>query len=64
MSLIGRVYAQEIPDIVVPKPDNYQITDIGKLISSLASVALIVAALAVFAYLVWGGDRVDYIWRG
>ena len=39
----------------VPQPENFQITDIGKLISSVIGIALLIAGILVFAMLVWGG---------
>lgn len=54
MSLIPQVYAQS-GQIGVPQPEGMKITDIGLLISRTVSVALMVAAIAVFAFLVWGG---------
>lgn len=39
----------------IPKPPEVTIVDLGKLISGLVGVAMIVASLAVFAYLIWGG---------
>lgn len=49
-----QVYAQS-NTIGVPQPEGMKITDIGLLISRVVSVALMVAAIAVFAFLVWGG---------
>jgi len=54
MNLVPDVYAQS-NQIGVPQPPGMQITDIGLLISRTISVALMVAAIAVFAFLVWGG---------
>jgi hypothetical protein len=42
-------------DITVPQPATVKITDVGKLISGLIGIAMLLAALAVFVYLVWGG---------
>lgn len=42
-------------DINVPKPPGVQYTDIGLLISNIISVAMVLAGLIVFAFLVWGG---------
>ncbi len=41
--------------LTVPKPPGFQIEDLGKLISNTAGVALIIAAILVFAFLVMGG---------
>jgi hypothetical protein len=41
--------------IGVPQPDQAKIDDIGKLISSGVSLAIIIAGVLVFAFLVWGG---------
>lgn len=46
------VFAQNVG---VPKPPGFLIEDIGKFISSIAGVALIIAAILVFIFLVWGG---------
>lgn len=46
------VFAQNLG---VPKPPGFQIEDIGKLISNAAGVALIIAAILVFVFLIWGG---------
>lgn len=45
-------YAQNLG---VPKPPGFQIEDLGKFISNLAGVALIIAAILVFIFLIWGG---------
>lgn len=42
-------------DINIPKPSGVQYTDIGLLISNIISVAMVLAGLIVFAFLVWGG---------
>ena len=41
--------------IGVPQPAQAKITDIGKLLSSGVSLAIILAGVLVFAFLVWGG---------
>lgn len=48
------VYAQEIT-ITIQKPSNVRITDFGKLIGSIVGIALTLATLAAFLYLIWGG---------
>ena len=42
-------------DIVVPRPQGFRIENIGNLISAVISFTLIIAAILVFLYLVWGG---------
>ena len=59
MSLIPQAYAQTI---AIPQPTGMQITDIGKLISSVISLAFIIAGILVFAFLVWGG--IEWITSG
>jgi hypothetical protein len=39
----------------IPQPSNIKITDIGKLISSLVGLLLILSALIAFIYLILGG---------
>jgi hypothetical protein len=51
-STAAPVFAQ---NITVNRPPGFQIEDIGKLISNAAGVALIIAAILVFVFLVWGG---------
>lgn len=46
------IFAQNIG---IPKPPGFKIEDLGKLISNAAGVALILAAVLVFVFLVWGG---------
>ena len=55
MSLISQVYAAGQSSLGIERPNTMKITDIGKLISSLMSVAFIVAGILAFAFLVWGG---------
>lgn len=56
LAFISRpVYAQTVPTIQIPKPSNVNIINIGLLISSLINLALIIAGIAAFAYLIWGG---------
>lgn len=52
--LLGTLLAQG-GDITVPQPSTVKITDVGKLISGLIGIAMLLAALAVFIYLIWGG---------
>ncbi len=51
--VVRPVYAQ--PNIGIERPPGFQIDDLGVLISNLIGVALIIAGILVFAYLVWGG---------
>jgi TRAP-type C4-dicarboxylate transport system permease small subunit len=57
MSLIQKAIAAApaAPDLSIGKPDNVAITNIGTLIQGAVQGALLVAALLVFAYLIWGG---------
>lgn len=57
MSVIDKVLAQApaAPTLSVNKPDSVQITNIGTLIQGAVQGALLIAALLVFAYLIWGG---------
>lgn len=59
MSLIPQAYAATIG---IPQPSGMPITDIGKLISSGISVAIILAGILTFAFLVWGG--IDWLTSG
>jgi hypothetical protein len=62
MNLIPQAFAQRDGTIYVPQPPNFQITNIGTLISAAIGLALIIAALLVFVYLIWGG--LQYITSG
>ena len=53
LSLIPTAWAA--PEIGVPKPDQVRITDLGRLVASAISVAILIAGILVFVYLVWGG---------
>ncbi len=39
----------------IEKPPGFQIEDLGLFVSKLAGFALIIAAILVFVFLVWGG---------
>ena len=39
----------------VPQPDGFEIEDLGLLVSRMIAVALMIAGILVFVYLVWGG---------
>jgi len=54
MSIIKNVFAQ-VQDITIEQPSEVKITQLGPLIKSGISIALIVAAILTFAFLVWGG---------
>jgi hypothetical protein len=43
------------PDLSIGKPENVAITNIGTLIQGILQGAMIIAAILVFAYLIWGG---------
>ena len=62
MSLIPQVYAETTSSIGVPQPSYMQIDNIGKLISSVISLAFILAGVLTFAFLVWGG--IDWLTSG
>lgn len=53
--LTGVPQAHAQSQIVIPKPAQVNILDIGKLISNSVSLLMILAAIATFFYLVWGG---------
>jgi hypothetical protein len=53
MNLVSQAFAQGT--ISIPKPSGFQIDNIGKLISAAIGLALLIAALLVFVYLIWGG---------
>lgn len=55
-SLVPKVMAAPAaPDLSIGKPDNVAITNIGTLIKGAVQGALLVSALLVFMYLIWGG---------
>lgn len=47
------VFAQG--NIGVPQPPDFQIENLGLLISRALNIALLLAGILVFVYLVWGG---------
>lgn len=57
MDLIKKAFAAApgAPELSIAKPDDVQITNIGTLVKGAVSGALLIAALLVFAYLIWGG---------
>lgn len=48
------IWAADV-SIVISKPATVQITNLGKLLGSLVGVVLILAALAAFFFLIYGG---------
>lgn len=52
LALATPAFAQEL---TINRPPEAQIVDIGKLISSFVSMAIIISGILVFVYLVWGG---------
>ena len=55
MNLVTKVLAQTAPEVTITKPENVKITNIGTLIQGIVQGALLIAALLVFLYLIWGG---------
>ncbi len=56
MNLIHKVFAQPAaPEITLNRPDTVRIVNIGTLIQGVVKGALLIAALLVFLYLIWGG---------
>ncbi len=53
--MLEQVFAQGAPQITIDQPTNIRISSVGKLISSLVGVLLILAALIAFFYLIMGG---------
>lgn len=49
------VLAQDFTKVEVPQPDAVKIVEIGPLIKSGITIALLVAAVLTFAFLIWGG---------
>ena len=52
---MNKLLAQAEPTFTINKPDNVAITDLGTLIQGVVQGAILVAALLVFLYLIWGG---------
>lgn len=52
LALATPAFAQNIG---VTQPEQVKITDLGRLISTGVSVAIILAGILVFVFLVWGG---------
>jgi len=56
MNIISKAFAQESATTIKSiTPGDFKINDIGFLISSVANILLIVAAIAAFLFLVLGG---------
>lgn len=53
--MVRSLLAQAAPRLTIAQPENVKITNIGTLITGAVRGALLVAALLVFAYLIWGG---------
>jgi hypothetical protein len=49
-------------DFSIAQPPQVKFTDIGKLIGNVVSLAMIIAALITFVFLIWGG--VEWIISG
>jgi hypothetical protein len=54
-ALIATVTPAYAQNVGIPKPPGFQIEDLGLFLSKTVGAALIIAALLVFVYLVWGG---------
>ncbi len=52
--LVKKVLAQ-VEKITIDQPDEVKVTELGPLIQSGISIAVIIAAILTFAFLVWGG---------
>ena len=52
LSQAAPAFAQQI---TVPQPDAVKITNLGTLIGGVVGVAILIAGLLAFVYLVWGG---------
>ncbi|OGG09502.1 hypothetical protein A2154_02280 [Candidatus Gottesmanbacteria bacterium RBG_16_43_7] len=53
--MLRKVFAQEPPRITISQPNQFQIEDLGQLISALVGSLLIIAALIAFFFLILGG---------
>jgi hypothetical protein len=66
VSSLGLLLASATPvfaqNVGVPQPPGFQIENIGTLISGAIGVALLIAGILVFVYLVWGG--IEWITSG
>lgn len=56
LAFAGPAFAQAgTGNLSVPKPPEFKIEDLGLFISRVINVALLIAAILVFVYMVWGG---------
>lgn len=53
--ILSRVFALADPSIIIKKPDNVSIVELGSLLSAVVSALLIIAALLAFFFLILGG---------
>jgi hypothetical protein len=53
LAFVPQVYAQQ--NIKLPPPEGFKIVDLGLFVSRVIGIALIIAGILVFVYLVWGG---------
>ena len=53
--MMEKIFAAPAPQIVLTKPDQLRITDVGVLISAAVGMLMILAALMAFFYLILGG---------
>lgn len=53
--MIPQAFAQGVTISIQRPQDVVKIVDFGKFLGSLVGVALLLAALAAFFYLIWGG---------
>ena len=51
----GSVAFAQDTTIVIQRPSNLRITDFGKLIGGVVGLALVLATLFAFFFLIWGG---------
>lgn len=54
-TLAPSAYAASSGTVSIPKPPQFKIEDLGLFVSRAINIALMVAAILVFVYLVWGG---------
>lgn len=55
MHIIKQVLADNASITIQRPTDTFKITDVGTLIAGVVKFALIIAAILVFVYLIWGG---------
>lgn len=61
MNLVRQALAG-VETVTIQQPNEVKITEIGPLIKSGVSLAIIAAAILTFAYLIWGG--IEWILSG